>query len=249
MPVSSFESLKSSFDAAGQGQVLEYYAELLPEQQQALLAQLAGIDPQRVSKIHKRALQAAEASKAITDLEPVPSEISASVYNTPSEQVEKWYQDGLQHIANGKVAVILMAGGQGTRLGSSAPKGCFDIQLPSHKALFHLQAQRILKVQELAQTQFAKEAVVPWYVMTSGPTRKDTETFFRENQYFGLLKQNVIFFEQGVLPAMTKEGKIILEEKHQVLSPLATNRWEFSHLLLVLVFPLPLRSFAGFGCT
>jgi UDP-N-acetylglucosamine/UDP-N-acetylgalactosamine diphosphorylase len=52
--------------------------------------------------------------------------------------------------------------------------------------------------------------------MTSGPTRADTEAFFRKENFFGLDATNVIFFEQGVLPAFTFDGKIILEEEDKI---------------------------------
>ena len=148
--------------------------------------------------------------------------------------LEAWYQSGLDTIARGEVAVVLMggfdlssncvlsantatAGGQGTRLGSSDPKGCFDIGLLSHKSLFQLQAERIIKVQELAASKAGKEnVIVPWYIMTSGPTRGPTEAFFERHKYFGLERNNVVFFEQGVLPCISNEGKILLQAKSRV---------------------------------
>jgi UDP-N-acetylglucosamine/UDP-N-acetylgalactosamine diphosphorylase len=123
-------------------------------------------------------------------LTPLPESATASILDSNATDINKWYESGLDLIAENKVGVILMAGGQGTRLGSSDPKGCFNIGLPSEKSLFQIQAERIAKVQRLARKKAGgKDVVVPWYVMTSGPTRGPTEKYFQENNYFGLQKE------------------------------------------------------------
>ncbi|CAK7215745.1 UDP-N-acetylglucosamine pyrophosphorylase [Sporothrix bragantina] len=205
--------LRQKYTAAGQGQVFTFYDSLSAAEQAELVKQASIFDPERINELAKEALHptpAADSGPAV--LEPLPESATASILDSKSSDIDSWYEAGLELIAKNKVGVVLMAGGQGTRLGSSAPKGCYDIGLPSQKSLFQIQAERILKIQQLA----GPGAVVPWYIMTSGPTRGPTEAFFVENNYFGFDKANIFFFEQGVLPCISNEGKILLEAKGKV---------------------------------
>ena len=130
---------------------------------------------------------------------PLPDAACATVINNPEDEA-KWRAIGLEAIADNQVAVLLMAGGQGTRLGSSSPKGMYDISLPSGMTLFELQAGRIKKLQSVAEKECGKpvgSVKIKWYVMTSGPTREATTKYFESKDYFGLNRDNVIFFEQG----------------------------------------------------
>ncbi|RDW73101.1 UDP-N-acetylglucosamine pyrophosphorylase [Coleophoma cylindrospora] len=217
------EELKDKYSKAKQEQVLAFYDDLSVSEKAALYEQLISFDPDHINKITDKALNPPKTDnedKAASGLEPLPESATASILDSKPEDIEKWYQSGLDLIAENKVAVVLMAGGQGTRLGSSAPKGCFNIGLPSEKSLFQIQAERIRKVQRLAHKKAGhgedKKVVIPWYVMTSGPTRGPTEKYFQEHNYFGLDKENIIIFEQGVLPCISNDGKILLESKGKV---------------------------------
>ncbi|KAJ4485771.1 nucleotide-diphospho-sugar transferase [Lentinula aciculospora] len=212
--MSSFESIRARYEAAGQDHVLKFWPQLTDSEKASLLEQLDALDIERVNRIYKKAVIAeSEAGNLTTSdpVEPLPKDASGSV--THVELANEWRQIGLESVSKGQVGVLLMAGGQGTRLGSSAPKGCYDIGLPSHKSLFQYQAERISRLQIVAEQEFSKKAgtvIVPWYIMTSGPTRRDTEAFFKEHKFFGLDPKNVVFFEQGTLPCLTMEGKVLL---------------------------------------
>ncbi|KAL1990416.1 hypothetical protein VTN49DRAFT_6255 [Thermomyces lanuginosus] len=203
--------LRQKYEAAGQGHVFKYWDELGSAEKGDLYSQLLTIDPNRINELVDRALNPPkDVEKPV--LEPLPESATASILDSDPKDIERYYNLGLKLVAENKVAVVLMAGGQGTRLGSSAPKGCYDIGLPSHKSLFQIQAERIAKIQGLA----GNNAVVPWYVMTSGPTHKPTQEFFEQHNFFGLDRANVKFFEQGVLPCISNDGKILLETKSKV---------------------------------
>lgn len=123
---------------------------------------------------------------------------------------------GLDQIAHSRVGVLLMAGGQGTRLGFAHPKGMYNIGLPSHKSLFRVQGERIRKLQDLAKKATGRDGHITWYIMTSEHTMVPTKKYFAENDYFGLREQDIVMFEQGSLPCFDFEGKILLDQKHQI---------------------------------
>jgi UDP-N-acetylglucosamine/UDP-N-acetylgalactosamine diphosphorylase len=198
----SIDTLQKRYEAAGQGHLFKFWQKLSPAEQEELKTQLEALNIERVNRIYAKAVGSeaeARTPNAHTEtIEPLPKGASESLAD--AAKTASWRHTGLQAIARGEVGVLLMAGGQGTRLGSSAPKGCYDIGLPSHKSLFQYQAERIARLQTVAETENSKPAgsvVIPWYVMTSGPTRRETEDFFKHNSFFGLDPKNVIFFEQG----------------------------------------------------
>lgn len=105
------------------------------------------------------------------------------------------------------MAVLLMSGGQGTRLGFDHPKGMYSIGLQSGDTLFKFFAKRLERLNQLAG------AVVPiaWYIMTSEINDQEIKDYFADNNYFGYAAKSVRFFPQGALPALDYDGNIILE--------------------------------------
>ena len=122
---------------------------------------------------------------------------------------------GEEALRAGEVAVLVVAGGQGTRLGFDHPKGLFPIGPVSNKSLFQIHAEKVLALRR------RYGAAVPLLVMTSQATHAATEAFFAENRYFGLPKEEVHFFRQGTMPALDlATGKLLMEAPGRLfLSP------------------------------
>ena len=57
---------------------------------------------------------------------------------------------------------------------------------------------------------------IPWYIMTSEMNDKATRTFFEQHSYFGLDRKNIMFFKQGTMPAISYEGKVLLDKKFSI---------------------------------
>ncbi|KAG8043433.1 hypothetical protein GUJ93_ZPchr0458g22548 [Zizania palustris] len=175
------------------------------------------LDLSRIDRIIRRSL--GSRGLKLPAVEPVPESGVSKVEERSPEDKERWWKKGLKAISEGKLAVVLLAGGQGTRLGSPDPKGCFSVGLPSGKSLFQLQAERILCVQKLAaQSSDSPSNIVPihWYVMTSPFTDDITRKFFESRKYFGLEADQVTFFQQGTLPCVSADSRFIMETPYKV---------------------------------
>jgi UDP-N-acetylglucosamine/UDP-N-acetylgalactosamine diphosphorylase len=231
------KKLRERYEKAGQGHVFKYVNDLNETEKHVLFNQLNDIKVEELHTIVDAARQQDSKNNAITinnnnatnlTIEPFVGTIGRTA---DKELVSRSYRIGLEVIGRGQVAAVVLAGGQGTRLGYSGPKGMYNIGLPSGSSLFQLVSQRIRRLSQIASctlssslndinntvAQQEQEQHVPLYIMTSPLNHNETEEYFRSNNFFGLGQRNVSFFQQGMLPCVTEtDGKIIMETKFTV---------------------------------
>ncbi|XP_043682228.1 UDP-N-acetylhexosamine pyrophosphorylase isoform X1 [Vespula pensylvanica] len=212
------ENLKRKLEDYGQEHLLQYWDQLSQEERDVLEKEILELDLIELTSYYDRATSSLSTVKNKLDdkIQPIPENNIVSGEACTKEELKMYNSLGLQEVANGRVAVLLLAGGQGTRLGVTYPKGMYEVGLPSHKSLFQLQAERIRRLETLAEKYWGKKGEIIWYIMTSEATHDSTIIFLRENDYFGLKEKNVMAFKQGMLPCFTLNGKIILDEKHKI---------------------------------
>lgn len=100
----------------------------------------------------------------------------------------------------GECGCLIVAGGQGTRLGFSGPKGMFPVTLVQKKTLFQLLCERV------RAASIQAERSLPLAVMTSPDNDQIIRDYFHQQRYFGLQESQVDFFAQGILPLLDDNG-------------------------------------------
>jgi len=214
------ENLVKMLAPTGQEHLAQFWDELSDEEQQVLYNEIAQTDLQEIEAFYQKVhVEMQETTLELdSSMQPVPKNSKGSFSNSTAEQLKNYELEGLRAISEGQVACLLMAGGQGTRLGVNYPKGMYSVKLASDKTLYQIQAERLIRLQHLAGQQFAdkKDCSIPWYIMTSEHTQGLTSDFFKENNHFGLKGGDIKLFEQFMLPCLTKEGKIILDQKNKI---------------------------------
>lgn len=203
----SVKEAEKILSACSQMHVLKYYDALNGTQKKNLLRQISKIDPAEVNRCVSMLSRKAKSVSTKSALAPKVAVLKGKARLNAVKIGEK-------ELRSGKVAALLVAGGQGSRLGYEGPKGSYPIGPVSNKPIFYFHARKIL-AQEIRYG-----AAIPLYIMTSEANDSPTRKCFADNSYFGLDKKNVFFFRQGMWPGVDKSGKIILDGKdHIFMSP------------------------------
>jgi UDP-N-acetylglucosamine/UDP-N-acetylgalactosamine diphosphorylase len=195
-----------------QDHVLDHLRKLSLAQQEKLLREARKLDLPLVFKLWCTHSRKQDLQKGAEKIEP------ASIIGIPqtAEEIqrrEKARLLGESLTRKGEVAVLIVAGGQASRLGFDGPKGSFPISPLMKKPLFQVFA-------EAAKALSLRHKVdLPLVIMTSKENEEETKRFFKQNQSWGLGSQ-VHFFSQGMLPTLTPDGKLIRsDETHFLVNP------------------------------
>ena len=207
------QTLRDTLQAHGQSSALRFWDELSEAGKKKLAAQIGEIDFEQLAT-----LIAGEDEKpdfaAMAERAGSPPSVSADGSGC-AWSIEQAIEAGETALRSGQVGAVVVAGGQGTRLGFDKPKGMFPIGPISKRTLFEVFADRLLAIGK------RYGVTVPFYVMTSEATDADTRQYFESNNHLGLDPAQIKIFKQGTMPAVDAgSGQLLLASKDSLaLSP------------------------------
>ena len=195
-----FEQVEKKLKKAGQEHLLKYYERITDDKKKEnFLNSILTIDFDAINEIYL------DSKKNITNkdfvIEPIKFIDKEKIDEKEYAEYEKL---GKEIIKSGKLAVVTMAGGQGTRLGHTGPKGTFDLGLESHKSIFEILCDTLKSENERYGVS------VPWYIMTSDENNTETVEFFEKHNYFGYNKGDIFFFIYNIKCKLWRIYNIIL---------------------------------------
>jgi UDP-N-acetylglucosamine/UDP-N-acetylgalactosamine diphosphorylase len=203
----------------GQEHLLAFWDEHNDAQRGRLAAQIEGVDFDLIASLYRGEVDQPDWAELSRRAEPPPAmrlaerEAGATAaWGATAGAARRRGEDALR---DGKLGVILVAGGQGSRLGFDKPKSMYPIGPLSKATLLQIHIEKM----RAAARRYGKPMRL--YLMTSPVTHDDTVEFVRENERFGLLEDELFIFCQGTMPAVdAATGKLLLEAKDSLfLSP------------------------------
>lgn len=205
--MSSLEAVRKGFEDAGQGHVFRHWDQLDTSSQAKLEAQVRNVNLVQIAHLADLLADTAAAAKpSLTPPEFFPLKRDAD----QKAHAEASAALGATLLSEGKVGFVLVAGGQGSRLGFDGPKGAYEIGPVTDKSLFAWHAARI-------QAAGYRHGFTPqWYIMTSAANDEATKAYFEAQGNFGLDADSLFFFQQDMLPALDLEGRILMAGKDEL---------------------------------
>ena len=191
-----------------QAHILKHIKELPESEQEELIEQIESLD--------FSVLDETGADEKRGRIEP----LYATTLSEIDKNRDKYRKTGIEAIRNGKVGAVLLAGGQGSRLGFDKPKGMFNIGVDKELYIFECLINNLLDVVKETNTW------IPLFIMTSVDNDKETRDFLEKHNYFGYSSDNVMFFVQEQLPTVDLNGKLMLADKGRVsTAPNGNGGW------------------------
>lgn len=204
----------------GQNHIVNILEKLDETKKQELIEQINKIDFHQMMELYQNTKKEIEFKEG--KIEPVPYLDKAKL---TKEQREEFDKLGEEIVKNNQYAVVTMAGGQGTRLGHTGPKGTFKLDVYGKgKYLFEILADNLQE----ANKKYG--VVINWYIMTSKENNADTVEFLEKNNYFGYDKNKVTIFKQSELPLVDTEGKFLINKEYKIKEASDGNGGTYSSL-------------------
>jgi UDP-N-acetylglucosamine/UDP-N-acetylgalactosamine diphosphorylase len=212
----TLSSIVEQLQQAGQSHLLGFVDQLGESELQSLLQQIAYLDLELVNQLFTNHNDAnnppslnINTTRSLGIMPPVALRLDEA--NTPCGVTRRQaLTEGERLLRAGKVATLIVAGGQGSRLGFDKPKGMLPIGPISQRTLFEILANKI----DALQRDY--EATIPLLIMTSPSVHDETISYFEEHDYFGL-NDSIEFFCQGILPVVeSQSGQILLQSPHTI---------------------------------
>ncbi|MEK6702942.1 MAG: UDPGP type 1 family protein [Planctomycetota bacterium] len=208
--MTTLDTLRARLDKVGQSHILAGWNRLDAASQSRLAGQIDAMNVDEWPSLVEKYVKSKPSLDLPADVKPAPYYPHAG----GTYDAAKYKAIGEQLFKGGKVAAFVVAGGQGSRLGYEGPKGCYPATTLTDKPLFQVFAEQLLA----ARARFGRD--IPWSIMTSPLNHAETTAFFEDRRYFGLGRENVTFFPQGVMPSFDlTTGKVLMSAPGEI----ATN--------------------------
>ncbi|CDB32716.1 uDP-N-acetylglucosamine pyrophosphorylase [Clostridium sp. CAG:575] len=203
-----------------QEHIINLLNKLEEKQKEKLIEQINNIDFHQIMELYENTKK---------EIEIKENKIESVAYldkeKLTKSDKERFDELGERAIVSGQYAVVTMAGGQGTRLGHTGPKGTFKLDVYGKgKYLFEILAENLKEANKKFNT------IIPWYIMTSKENNDETQEFLEKHNYFGYDKNSVMLFKQGELPLVNTEGKMLIGKNLKIKEASDGNGGVFTSL-------------------